>query len=74
MDECDPAEEQRLLYVGVTRAEEFLFGTWSRRRRGPTARMGRNQVVNRRQLSTLIDGGPVESKDGDEYLDRVSSV
>jgi DNA helicase-2/ATP-dependent DNA helicase PcrA len=33
-DGCDPAEERRLLYVGMTRAEEFLFGTWARRRRG----------------------------------------
>jgi DNA helicase-2/ATP-dependent DNA helicase PcrA len=74
MDDCDPAEERRLLYVGMTRAEEFLFGTWSRRRRGPTARMGRDQVVERRQVSTLINGGPVESEDGDEYLDNASSV
>jgi DNA helicase-2/ATP-dependent DNA helicase PcrA len=74
MDDCDPAEERRLLYVGMTRAEDFLFGTWSRRRRGPTARMGRDQVVERRHLSTLIDGGPVESEDGDEYLNTVSSV
>ena len=74
MDDCDPAEERRLLYVGMTRAEEFLFGTWARRRRGPTARMGRTQIDDRRQLSTLIGGGPVESQDGNAYLNGVSTV
>jgi superfamily I DNA/RNA helicase len=33
MDDCDPAEERRLLFVGMTRAEEFLYGIWARRRR-----------------------------------------
>ncbi len=74
MDDCDPAEERRLLFVGMTRAEDFVFGTWARRRRGPTARMGRAQVQDRRQLSSLVGGGPVESEDGQGYLDRVSSV
>jgi DNA helicase II / ATP-dependent DNA helicase PcrA len=74
MDDCDLAEERRLLFVGMTRAEEFLYGTWARRRRGPTARMGRAQVQDRRQLSNLIGGGPVESQDGQDYLGQVSSV
>jgi DNA helicase-2/ATP-dependent DNA helicase PcrA len=74
MDDCDPAEERRLLFVGMTRAEEFLYGTWARRRRGPTARMGRAQVQDRRRLSVLVSGGPVESQDGKLYLDQVSSV
>src|SRR5262249_8450732 len=68
MDDCDLAEERRLLFVGMTRAEEFLYGTCARRRRGPTARMGRAQVQDRRQLSNLIGGGPVESQDGQDYL------
>jgi DNA helicase-2/ATP-dependent DNA helicase PcrA len=74
MDDCDSGEERRLLFVGMTRPEQFLFGTWARRRRGPTARMGRAQVHDRRQLSTLLGGGPVESEDGQAYLDRTSSV
>jgi len=74
MDDCDPAEERRLLFVGMTRAEEFLYGTWARRRRGPTARMGRTEVHARRQLSNLVGGGPVKSEDGPAYLDQVSTV
>jgi superfamily I DNA/RNA helicase len=73
-DGCDPAEERRLLYVGMTRAEEFLFSTWARRRRGPTARMGRVQVDERRQISILLNGGPVEPEDGNDFLQRESSV
>lgn len=68
MDECDLAEERRLLYVGMTRAEQFLFGTWAQMRRGPTARAGRQQVNVRRQLSTFVEGGPVQSTDGNAYL------
>jgi DNA helicase-2/ATP-dependent DNA helicase PcrA len=74
MDDCNPAEERRLLFVGMTRAEDFLYGTWARRRTGPTARMGRTDVQGRRQLSNLIGGGPVESQDGRTYLDEASSV
>jgi DNA helicase-2/ATP-dependent DNA helicase PcrA len=74
MDECDLAEERRLLYVGMTRAEEFLFATWARARRGPTARMGREQVNQRRQVSTFVEGGPIRTEDGLTYLNQVSSV
>lgn len=74
MDECDPSEERRLLYVGMTRSEENLFGTWARTRRGPTARMGRTLPHDRRQLSELINGGPVDSEDGITFLERVSTV
>lgn len=68
MDGCDRAEECRLLYVGMTRAEEFLFCTWAQRRRGPTARSGREQVNELRQLSTFLEGGPVRSQDGNTYI------
>ncbi len=74
MDDCDPSEERRLLYVGMTRSEEYLFGTWARMRRGPTARMGRTFPHGRRQLSELINGGPVAAVDGPQLLDRISSV
>jgi superfamily I DNA/RNA helicase len=68
----DLAEERRLLYVGITRAEQYVFGTWALRRRGPTARAGRSQVNERRRVSSFIESGPVTSEDGKSYLQRVS--
>lgn len=73
-DGCDLSEERRLLYVAMTRAEEYLYGTWARRRTGPTARMGRTLPHDRRQLSELINGGPVNPEDGNDCLNVVSSV
>jgi len=74
MDNRDASEERRLLYVGMTRSEEFLFGTWARMRRGPTARAGRTQVNQRRQLSVFVEGGPIRSTDGETYLKNASSA
>ena len=68
MDGADLAEERRLLYVGMTRAKRFLFGTWARQRRGPTARAGRGHANQRRRVSIFLDNGPVSSQDGNAYL------
>jgi DNA helicase-2/ATP-dependent DNA helicase PcrA len=68
--DTDLAEERRLLYVGMTRPRRFLFGTWAGRRRGPTARAGRARVRQRRSHSTFLTGGPVESQDGNEFIER----
>jgi DNA helicase-2/ATP-dependent DNA helicase PcrA len=68
MDGVDPSEERRLLYVGMTRAKRFLYGTWARMRRGPTARAGRGQVNLRRRASIFLDNGPVASIDGAQFL------
>jgi DNA helicase-2/ATP-dependent DNA helicase PcrA len=68
MDGTDLAEERRLLYVGMTRAKQFLFGTWARMRRGPTARAGRGQANERRRASIFLDNGPVRSQDGNAYI------
>lgn len=64
----DLQEERRLLYVAMTRAKEYLFGTWSLRRRGPTARAGAARVAQRRNLTNFLRAGPVASQDGREYL------
>lgn len=66
--DADPNEERRLLYVAMTRAKEFLFGTWAGRRSGPTARAGGQKARDRRQHSQFFDGGPVRSQDGQAYL------
>jgi DNA helicase-2/ATP-dependent DNA helicase PcrA len=62
MDGRELGEERRLLYVGMTRARKFVFGTWARQRRGPTARAGREHVGRPRQLSHFLEGGPVTSR------------
>jgi len=66
----DLAEERRLLYVAMTRAKRFLYGTWARRRRGPTARAGRARVAARRLPSNFLEGGPVASQDGSDFIRR----
>ncbi|HKD53140.1 MAG TPA: ATP-dependent helicase, partial [Steroidobacteraceae bacterium] len=67
---ADLQEERRLLYVAMTRAKEYLFGTWARRRQGPTARAGAARVADRRELTNFLRGGPVASQDGQEFLER----
>lgn len=66
--DADLGEERRLLYVGMTRAREFLYGTWARRRSGPTARTGAAQIITARRHSSFLDGGPVSSQDGSSYI------
>jgi DNA helicase-2/ATP-dependent DNA helicase PcrA len=66
--EADLDEERRLLYVAMTRARSYLFVTWARRRRGPTARSGTEQVWELRRHSRFLDSGPVESTDGPRFL------
>lgn len=62
------SEQRRLLYVAMTRAKKFLLGTWSRRRIGPTARAGDERVRQRRTYSSFLEGGPVASQDGAQYI------
>ncbi|HZL16984.1 MAG TPA: ATP-dependent helicase [Polyangia bacterium] len=61
-DGAELAEERRLLYVGMTRAKKFLYGTWARRRRGPTARAGRVHVGRPNQVSRFLENGPVPTQ------------
>jgi len=66
--DADQAEERRLLYVAMTRAKRFLFGTWARRRQGPTARAGNATPGRIRNPSMFVLGGPVRSEEGEGYL------
>jgi superfamily I DNA/RNA helicase len=61
-------EERRLLYVALTRAREYVFGTWARRRTGPTARVGGGAAVVHRSLTRFLRDGPVSSGDGPRYI------
>lgn len=67
---ADLGEERRLLYVALTRSTEYSYCTWARRRYGPTARAGGGTVGGRRSHSRFLDGGPVESEDGDAFLEE----
>jgi len=67
--EGDLGEERRLLYVAMTRAKEFLYCTWARRRLGPTARAGTPRIQDRRNYTSFLRGGPVSSRDGQGYLE-----
>jgi DNA helicase-2/ATP-dependent DNA helicase PcrA len=60
------SEERRILYVAMTRARKFLYGTWATQRSGPTARTGQASQ-NRRNVSTFLDGGPLRSEPGNEF-------
>jgi DNA helicase-2/ATP-dependent DNA helicase PcrA len=65
---ADEDEERRLLYVGLTRAKRFSYATWATRRTGPTARAGTPRVQDRRLISRLLRGGPVETQNGQTYI------
>ncbi len=66
--DADVAEERRLLYVAMTRAKEFQYVTWARRRTGPTARAGMPNVQARRNESRFLRNGPVTTHDGPRYI------
>lgn len=68
---ADRQEERRLLYVGMTRAREYLFLTRSRRRIGPSARSGRANVAGTRATCPFLVGGPVQENDGDSELKKL---
>ncbi len=68
--DCDLSEERRILYVAMTRAKEFVFCTWTRRRTGPTARAGKSSTF-RRRFSHFLEKGPVKSEDGLAFLNKI---
>lgn len=68
----DMSEERRILYVGMTRAREYLYVTWARRRTGQTAWSGQARVGRPRMYSEFLSEGPVRSQDGGKFLARRS--
>jgi DNA helicase-2/ATP-dependent DNA helicase PcrA len=67
----DINEERRLLYVAMTRSQEYLFLTRANRRRGPAARAG-HANPGRRTYTELLRAGLVESENGAEFLGRLN--
>jgi DNA helicase-2/ATP-dependent DNA helicase PcrA len=68
---ADRSEEVRLLYVAMTRAKEFLYLTWARRRRGAGARAGGGDAQTLRRRSTLLDAGTIDSQDGKAFVEAL---
>jgi len=64
-------EERRLLYVAMTRSQEILIMTWANRRRGPQARSGTPNIL-RRNYSSFLEGGPIQSEEGTSYVSSFS--
>ena len=73
LQDRDPDEERRLLYVAMTRSTEYLYLTWSGTRTGPTARTGVERVAAGRNRSPLLTHGPVGSESGDDYLASIGA-
>ena len=67
--DADLSEERRILYVAMSRARDYLYGTWARRRRGPTARAGQ-ATLRLRRPSHFLRSGPVPSEEGRDFLAR----
>lgn len=67
----DYQEERRLLYVGMTRARDYLYITRCRRRCGYTARSGIQNVAGRRLPCRFLNGGPVSQLDGEKFINQL---
>jgi superfamily I DNA/RNA helicase len=61
-------DERRLLYVSITRARRFLFLTHCKQRTGQQRHTGSDPGHSRRTLSEFLDGGPIESEDGEFFI------
>jgi superfamily I DNA/RNA helicase len=64
---ADHGEARRLLYVAMTRSKEYLYVTWAKQRRGPSARAG-GEVLTRRMPCEFLDSGPVATTSGERFL------
>lgn len=62
------SEERRLLYVSLTRAKEYLFVLWSRKREGSQQFTGSRRGVPVRRLTRFLQGGLVRPVPGDRLV------
>jgi DNA helicase-2/ATP-dependent DNA helicase PcrA len=67
-------DERRLLYVSLTRARHYLFMTHCRRRTGPQRHSGSTSGKEDRNLTRFLRGGPIESRDGREYVQHLTKA
>lgn len=64
----------RLLYVSVTRAQDYLVITHCSYRRGPQGHSGTGIPGVKRNLTRFISGGPVKTVTGSDYIDSLISA
>jgi DNA helicase-2/ATP-dependent DNA helicase PcrA len=64
-------DERRLLYVSLTRAQQFLFITHCDRRSDEQRWMGRKPGTAVRNLTRFLTDGPVPSKDGRAFWENL---
>ncbi len=67
------AEERRLLYVAITRAQDQLHCTWARERRFGTRTVERRPSLFLRDMASLSEGG-VEEQVPTDNLSRVRAL
>lgn len=64
-------DEQRLLYVSLSRAKRYLFITHCHERIYQQAHTGRNPGTTTRVLTRFLRGGPIRSEDGNLFADQL---
>jgi DNA helicase-2/ATP-dependent DNA helicase PcrA len=65
-------DERRLLYVSLTRAKHYLFITYCNSRTGQQRHTGRTSGNTRRSLTRFLQGAPITSQRGMEYILNLS--
>lgn len=66
-------DEQRLLYVSLTRAKHHLFVTYCDRRTGPQRHTGRTSGRMNRTLTRFLRDGPLTPVAGNMFINNLAS-
>jgi DNA helicase-2/ATP-dependent DNA helicase PcrA len=64
-------DERRLLYVSLTRAQQFLFTTHCDQRTESQGYMGRDPGTQVRHLTRFLADGPVPTQDGEVFVENL---